>query len=140
MDSIICNAENKHMREKLKQFAGIRRKDYLLKTVTFSVFSMLIGFAFALYNGVLGIAYQSLWHGSIGVYYFLLAVIRAIIISLHSKKATGRHEQGAICCWKACFSIDDEMCYCKNRGFIIVDKPEFERQQEKSRIFPLFLR
>ena len=61
------------MREQLKQFVGMQRKDYLLKTVTFSAFSMLIGFAFALYNGVLGIAYQSLWNGSICVYYFLLS-------------------------------------------------------------------
>ena len=43
------------MREKLKRFVEMQRKDYLLKTLTFSVFSMLIGFAFALYNGVLGI-------------------------------------------------------------------------------------
>ena len=84
------------MREQLKRFVGMQRKDYLLNTVTFSVFSMLIGFAFALYNGVLGIAYRSLWNGSICVYYFLLAVVRAIIVYLHRKESTGRRERGAV--------------------------------------------
>ena len=37
-------------------------------------------------------------------------------------------------------SYDDEICYYKNRGFIITGISELERQQEKSRIFPLFLR
>ena len=38
-------------------------------------------------------------------------------------------------------SYDGERCY-DNRGFIIAiaDRSELERQQEKSRIFPLFLR
>ncbi len=37
-------------------------------------------------------------------------------------------------------SYDDEMCYYKNGGFIITGISELERQQEKSRLFPLFLR
>ena len=65
---------------------------------------MLIGFAFALYHGVLGIAYQSLWNGAICVYYFLLAGIRAIIISLHRKEAAGRHKRDAAHRRKTCFA------------------------------------
>ena len=72
-----------------------QRKDYLLKTVTFSIVSMLTGFAFALYNGVIGIVYRSLWNGTICVYYFFLAVIRAIVVSLHRKEAAGRSIKGA---------------------------------------------
>ena len=75
------------MREQLKGLMEMQRKDYLLKTVTFSIVSMLMGFAFALYNGVIGIVYRSLWNGAICVYYFLLAVIRATIVSLHRKEA-----------------------------------------------------
>ena len=37
-------------------------------------------------------------------------------------------------------SYDDERCYYKNGGFIITGISELERQQEKSRLFPLFLR
>ena len=83
------------MREQLKGLMEMQRKDYLLKTVTLSIVSMLVGFAFALYNGVLGIVCRSLWNGAICVYYFLLAVIRAIIVSLHRKEATGRQERSA---------------------------------------------
>lgn len=42
--------------------------------------SFLIPAAFALYNGVLGALHSSLWHGSICVYYLLLATIRGMII------------------------------------------------------------
>ena len=77
------------MRKRFKRLIERQRKDYLLKTVTFSTISMLIGFAFALYNGVIGIVCRSLWNGAICVYYFLLAGIRAIIISLHRKEAAG---------------------------------------------------
>lgn len=92
------------MREQLKRLMEMQRKDYLLKTVTFSTFSMLMGFAFALYNGVLGITYRSLWNGSICVYYFFLAAVRAIIVSLHRKEAAGRREPGAAHRRKTCFA------------------------------------
>ena len=92
------------MREQLKRFMEMQRKDYLLKTVTFSIVSMLVGFAFALYNGVIGIVCRSLWNGAICVYYFLLAGIRAIIISLHRKEAAGRHKRDATHRRKTCFA------------------------------------
>lgn len=92
------------MREQLKWLMEMQRKDYLLKTVTFSIVSMLVGFAFALYNGVIGIVCRSLWNGAICVYYFLLAGIRAIIISLHRKEAAGRHKRDAAHRRKTCFA------------------------------------
>ena len=92
------------MRKRFKRLIERQRKDYLLKTVTFSTISMLIGFAFALYNGVIGIVCRSLWNGAICVYYFLLAGIRAIIISLHRKEAAGRHKRDAAHRRKTCFA------------------------------------
>ena len=92
------------MRKRFKRLIERQRKDYLLKTVTFSTVSMLIGFAFALYNGVIGIVCRSLWNGAICVYYFLLAGIRAIIISLHRKEAAGRHKWDAAHRRKTCFA------------------------------------
>lgn len=50
--------------------------------------SFLIPTAFALYNGFLGIAHASLWHGSICVYYLLLAAIRGSLIL--TKRRAGR--------------------------------------------------
>ena len=54
--------------------------DYDFKTLFNAFLSLLATAAFAVYNGFLGIRYSSLWHGSISVYYLLLAVIRGAII------------------------------------------------------------
>lgn len=83
------------MREQIKRFLETQRKDYVLKTAIFSAFSMLTEFAFALYNGVLGIVYRSIWNGSICVYYFLLAGIRAIIVHLYRNKAASQSKRAA---------------------------------------------
>ena len=40
---------------------------------------------FALYNGILGIWYASLWHGSICIYYILLSLLRGILLSAEGK-------------------------------------------------------
>lgn len=68
------------MKEKIKQFLNIRKLDYTFKTFIFSAVSFLIGFVFAIFNGFLGIYYQSVWNGAICIYYVLLAVVRGIIV------------------------------------------------------------
>lgn len=60
-------------------------KRLLFSTVFSSAISTLISIVFALYNGALGIVYQSWWHGLICVYYLLLATIRAILIGTRRK-------------------------------------------------------
>lgn len=42
--------------------------------------SLVTTAAFALYNGALGVAHASLWHGSICLYYGLLAALRGILL------------------------------------------------------------
>ncbi len=56
------------------------RTDYEFKTFAGAWLSLLITVGFAAYNGYLGIASLSLWHGSIAIYYILLALIRGIIL------------------------------------------------------------
>lgn len=53
---------------------------------------LLITLAFAVYNGILGILYSSLWHGSICVYYLLLTLIRVFIL-LSEKRIVKRGDQ-----------------------------------------------
>lgn len=48
--------------------------------------SFLIGLFFIIFNGALGIIYESLWHGTICVYYILLTLIRGIIVFYQRKK------------------------------------------------------
>ncbi len=63
------------------------RTDYEFKTFSGAWLSLGITVLFALYNGYLGIASLSLWHGSIAIYYILLAVIRGIILISERKNS-----------------------------------------------------
>lgn len=75
---------------------GSRRKEYVekwktdfdFKTITTAFGSLVVTFAFAFYNGFLGIRYSSLWYGSICVYYILLSLLRGLIIFYEKKSST----------------------------------------------------
>ena len=56
------------------------RADYDFKTLIGSTGAMLVTAAFAVYNGYLGIAHASPWHGGICAYYLLLHLLRLIVI------------------------------------------------------------
>lgn len=73
------------MKQRIKDFQKTWKSDYHFSTVFSSAISTLISIVFALYNGALGIVYQSRWHGLICVYYLLLATIRAILIETRRK-------------------------------------------------------
>lgn len=73
------------MKQQIKGFQKTWESDYYFSTVFSSAISTLISMVFALYNGALGIVYQSWWHGLICVYYLLLATIRAILIGTRRK-------------------------------------------------------
>ena len=69
------------MRNHIKSLCYAWKKDYRLSTIISSAVSALISAVFTLYNGILGIADRSIWHGSICIYYFFLAVIRVILLT-----------------------------------------------------------
>ena len=73
------------MKQRIKDFQKIWTSDYYFSTVFSSAISTLISIVFVLYNGALGIVYQSWWHWLICVYYLLLATIRAILIGTRRK-------------------------------------------------------
>ena len=71
------------------------RSDNDIRTVVLTTGMAGITVVFAVYNGVFGIRYSSLWHGSICVYYLLLSVIRVFILlsERHIQKQNGDKEQ-----------------------------------------------
>lgn len=75
------------------------RTDYALKTLTAAVGSLVVTFAFALYNGFLGIRHASLWYGTICVYYIVLVLLRGMILlaeyRLAGERKTGRRRARA---------------------------------------------
>lgn len=52
----------------------------------FKYFSVIINLIFALYNGVIGIIYQTSWNIAISIYYLLLFLIREVIIIFYKKE------------------------------------------------------
>ena len=69
------------MRELIRRW----RTDGEFKTITGAAGSFFVTLIFALYNGFLGIAYASVWHGSICVYYIVLTVLRGYILATNRK-------------------------------------------------------
>lgn len=55
--------------------------------------SALISFAYALYNGTLGVLNKSLWNGSICIYYLLLLSIWIVLMVQSKRKSNKKHEK-----------------------------------------------
>lgn len=64
------------------------REDYIYQTLMSSAVSFGCTALFALYNGYLGLRYGSVWHGSIGIFYLLLMVIRGIVLLTEMRNQT----------------------------------------------------
>lgn len=79
------------MKDRIKDFFRLWREDYHFRTVSTAMISALISFGFTIFNGVLGILYQSVWNISICIYYVLLAIVRRIIVC--SQRKTGDKNQ-----------------------------------------------
>ena len=64
------------------------REDYIYQTLMSAALSFGCTALFALYNGYLGLCYGSAWHGSIGIFYLLLMVIRGIVLLTERRNRT----------------------------------------------------
>lgn len=70
------------------RFLRTWREDYIYQTLMSSTVSFGCTALFALYNGYLGLCYESVWHGSISVFYLLLMVIRGIVLLTEKQNRT----------------------------------------------------
>ena len=82
------------MKEKISSLMTEINGDYRRKTTLFSFFSALLNLFFTFFHAVLGVVSSSLWHGSISVYYFVLFVIRAILVVTERRKAEEKERMG----------------------------------------------
>lgn len=64
----------------MKKIINYLKIDYNRRTYIFASISVLINFAFSIYNGVIGFVFNSIWHLSIFGYYLLLMFIKALLI------------------------------------------------------------
>lgn len=72
-------------------FADNLLGNYSFRTIVFSVLSFAVNIGFALFNGVSGIVYSSVWYGVLACYYVLLSALRGGILvgSYKAKKRSG---------------------------------------------------
>lgn len=89
--------------QKIQRFLKKCKKDYIFKTITSTILSFCVTVLFAFYNGFLGIHLLSIWHGSICMYYFLLAAIRGMILLTEKNNRTKDEKQKSECRRRAFF-------------------------------------
>lgn len=68
------------MKDRIKDFLRSWIEDYHFRTIYTARLSALMTFGFTIFNGAIGILYQSVWNISICIYYVLLAFLRRIIV------------------------------------------------------------
>ena len=73
------------------------REDYTYQTMTGTAASFGVTTAFAVYHGYLGFRYGSMWHGSIGGFYFLLMAIRGSILLTEQRNRKRPEALRALC-------------------------------------------
>ncbi|MBE6989297.1 MAG: hypothetical protein E7426_00945 [Ruminococcaceae bacterium] len=71
----------------VKGFIDKWKSDYDFKTVIGAFGALPATVFYALYNGFLGIHHASLWHGTMCIYYILLAALRALIVAAERRYA-----------------------------------------------------
>lgn len=101
----------------VSSFFNSWKRDYVFKTFAGSAFSFCSTILFALYNGILGIIKMSVWHGSICVFYMLLAVIRALVLFAQKKSKVKKTEQRIALRYKA-FIISTIILFVLNLSLI----------------------
>ena len=90
--------------ERVAHFLQAWREDYIYQTLAGAAMSFGITVLFALYHGYLGLRYGSVWHGSIGIFYLLLMVIRGSIL-LTEKRNQVRAQAAQHACRQRTFLI-----------------------------------
>ncbi|MBR4446392.1 MAG: hypothetical protein IKS37_10925 [Solobacterium sp.] len=90
-------------KKRIREAADRWHLEYDYRTFINSAGSAGIMAFFALYNGYLGLAHGSVWHGSVCVYYLFLAVLRAVLI-LYERRA-GAHRRTIYYIVTACLLV-----------------------------------
>lgn len=73
------------MREKWIHWINKNKTDLDFNIFISSVASSLIGFVFALFNGVLWVRHRLVWNGAICIYYLMLSAVRTCLIQYEKK-------------------------------------------------------
>lgn len=75
------------------RFTGDFVKDYGFRTFVYACVSFAVNASYALFEGVMGIVYHSVWRGCLAVYYITLTVIRGAVIARERRCRTSGEDE-----------------------------------------------
>ena len=81
------------MKMKVKEIYLLLKRNYSTRVLITSLISLVVVLLFAAYNGALGIINNSIWNGSICIYYLLLLIIRGIILNFKIRNKDNNTEK-----------------------------------------------
>lgn len=105
------------------------REDYVGQTFLSAGVSLGVTALFALYHGYLGLYYTSVWHGSIGIFYLLLMVIRGTILLTEKQNqrrptsAQDRYRRRAFLISSLLLLVMDLALFWPITMMVVLDKP-----------------
>lgn len=109
------------MQERILRLRNRYRSDYQFKTFFSSAWSVLMGIGFSLFNAALGVIYQSVWNGSISVYYMLLATVRGILVFSQRKSGVSDCNQSrSIFLWSHILMIFMDVCLIAPIAYMVI--------------------
>lgn len=76
--------------------------DARFRTVLFSCISVVINLSYALYNGVVGIVYSSIWFITLFAYYTILSLMRFYAVTYELRSEGRRTERSVMCFCGVC--------------------------------------
>lgn len=77
----------------VKEIYLLLKRNYSTRVLITSLISLVVVLLFAAYNGALGIINNSIWNGSICIYYLLLLIIREIILNFKIRNKDNNTEK-----------------------------------------------
>ncbi|MBO5101822.1 MAG: hypothetical protein J6C39_04755 [Clostridia bacterium] len=78
-------------------------ESFNFRTVVTAVGYLIMGIAYSLFNGVLGIVYGSIWYGALACYYIILTLARGGVVSFHYRRASeAGFEVRSVSAYKRC--------------------------------------
>ena len=92
----IVPALKRNVKERLQknEFTGKLLAHYGFRTIVFSILSLIVSAAYAVYNGVIAALSSSTFYGALASYYLLLVLLRGSVLFYHrQKKKTAATEE-----------------------------------------------